>query len=543
VNGSSGNDAWNGQSSTYQSGITGPKKSIKNATGTITKYGTIKIANGVYSGIKNTNITITKSMTIIGQTMKGTIINGTNTNTIFLIKPGVILNLNNLTITNGVSKDSSGSITNLGTLTVSKCYFSYNKADIGGAILNHGNLKIDQTSFYKNHAVSGGAVFNNGILQLSDSAFIGNSGKDGGAIYSFEKSFNVTNCSFKNNYATGAGGAICKNGGIMNVNSTIFTGNSGFAGGALYSILNITNITLCKFSNNGKLADNTMGGGIYLYGGKMVVKYSTFISNIGSQGGAIENGDTMQVVGCIFLKNKASDVGGVIMNDYLTHLTVKSSTFLLNGGTSYGGNVLYNGGTANLHYNIIIATGSVIFDDGGVADVSYNWWGSNHPNFSSIILNMGGGKTTYKPWIYMTFKTVPAVIYVGSKGTKLVVSFNQVFNGKTLESIDPANGHIPDGTAVNFKAGYGNLKVWPEIGQTNNGIATAIFKSNILGKILLTANTDSQTLNSTVTVLPNKNTFNENNKTVGMQDTGLPIAPLALVAISLVAGLTYNKKR
>lgn len=316
VNGSSGNDAWNGQSSTYQSGITGPKKSIKNATGTITKYGTIKIAKGVYSGIKNTNITITKSMTIIGQTMKSTIINGTNTNTIFLIKPGVILNLNNLTITNGVSKDFSGSITNLGTLTISKCYFSYNKADIGSAIINHGNLKIDQTSFYENHAVSGGAVFNNGILQLSDSVFIGNYGKDGGAIYSLEKSFNVTNCSFKNNYATGAGGAICKNGGIMNVNSTIFTGNSGFAGGALYSILNITNITQCKFSNNGKMADNTMGGGIYLYGGKMVVKYSTFMGNIGSQGGAIENGDTMQIMGCKFIKNKAKDMGGVIMNSH-----------------------------------------------------------------------------------------------------------------------------------------------------------------------------------------------------------------------------------
>lgn len=537
VNGSSGNDAWNGQSSTYQSGITGPKKSIKNATGSINKYGTIKVANGVYSGIKNTNITITKSMTIIGQTMKGTIINGTNNNTIFFIEPGIILNLKNLTITNGVSK-GSGSINNQGTLTISKCYFSYNSANTGGAILNHGNLKIDQTSFYKNHAVSGGAVFNNGILGLNSSVFIGNSGKDGGAIYSLEKSVNVTNCSFKNNYATGAGGAICKNGGIMNVKFTIFTGNSGFAGGALYSIYSVTNIKNCVFSTNGKQADNTMGGGVYLYAGKMVIKDSTFTGNTGSQGAAIENGENMQVMGCKFIKNKAHDVGGVIMNDYLTHLTVKSSTFLSNGGTQYGGNVLYNGGTANLHYNRIIGSGSVIYNDGGIADVSYNWWGSNHPKFSKMMY--GKGKTTYKPWIYMTFKIVPSVIYLGSKG-KLVVSFNHVFNGKTIKSIDPANGHIPEGTSVNFKASYG--KVLPEIAQTTNGIATAIFKSNKTGKILLTANTDNKKLNLTVNVLPNKSsTFNDNNKTVGMQDTGLPIAPLALAAITMLAGLTYNKK-
>jgi len=538
VNGSSGNDAWNGQSSTYQSGIIGPKKSIKNATGTITKYGTIKIANGVYSGINNTNITITKSMNIIGQTMKGTIINGTNTNTIFLIKPGIGLTLSNLTISNGISTDSSGAINNQGNLKISKCNFSYNSANIGGAISNQGSLKIDQTSFYKNQAVSGGAIFNNGILLLSDSVFIANSGKDGGAIYSLEKSFNVTNCSFKNNYVTGAGGAICKNGGEMNIKFTLFTGNSGFAGGAVYSRLNTTNIKNCNFSKNGKLADNTMGGGIYLYSGHMVVMDSKFTGNIGSQGGAIENGASMRVIGCKFINNTATNVGGVIMNDYLTYLTVKSSTFLLNGGTSDDGNVLYNGGTANLHYNRIIGNDSVVRND-GTADVSYNWWGSNHPKFSSLII--GVGKTTYKPWIYMTFKTVPKVIYVNSKGSKLIVSFNQVFNGKTLKIIDPSNGHIPDGTIVNFNASYGNLKVQPKIAQTSNGIATAIFKSNNTGKVLLAANTDNQTLKATVNILPKKS--NEKNKTIGMQDTGLPMGPLAVAAISLVTGLTYRRRK
>ncbi len=62
-----GNDDWNGESPTYQSGIIGPKYSIKNATGTVNNNGQINIANGQYTGIDNTQITINKNMTINGE--------------------------------------------------------------------------------------------------------------------------------------------------------------------------------------------------------------------------------------------------------------------------------------------------------------------------------------------------------------------------------------------------------------------------------------------------------------------------------------------
>ena len=45
----SGNDAWNGQSATYEpTSNSGPKKTIKNAVGTVDNNGTIYIASGVY---------------------------------------------------------------------------------------------------------------------------------------------------------------------------------------------------------------------------------------------------------------------------------------------------------------------------------------------------------------------------------------------------------------------------------------------------------------------------------------------------------------
>ena len=64
VNGTSGNDDWDGQSAVFTSGTNGPKLSIKNATKTVNAGGTVKIANGQYTGVNNTQIIINKNMNI-----------------------------------------------------------------------------------------------------------------------------------------------------------------------------------------------------------------------------------------------------------------------------------------------------------------------------------------------------------------------------------------------------------------------------------------------------------------------------------------------
>ena len=149
VNGSSGNDSWNGQSATYQSGTTGPKKSIKNATGTVNKGGTINIANGLYQGSQNTEITILKSMIIKGQSTAGTVINGKNT-WILLVQPGATLKIANITLINAKYSFSSG-------------------------ILNEGNLNLDGCSFKANSAnSSAGAIFNLGKITIKNCYFSGN---------------------------------------------------------------------------------------------------------------------------------------------------------------------------------------------------------------------------------------------------------------------------------------------------------------------------------------------------------------------------------
>ena len=62
VNGSGGHDTSNGSSWLYA------KKSIKNATGTVTTNGQLIIANGIYTGTKQVNINT--NMTIKGQSTR-----------------------------------------------------------------------------------------------------------------------------------------------------------------------------------------------------------------------------------------------------------------------------------------------------------------------------------------------------------------------------------------------------------------------------------------------------------------------------------------
>jgi len=58
VNGTSGNDSWDGTSSIYVSDSVGPKKSISNGVQTVDTDGTVQIANGIY---QESSITISKN--------------------------------------------------------------------------------------------------------------------------------------------------------------------------------------------------------------------------------------------------------------------------------------------------------------------------------------------------------------------------------------------------------------------------------------------------------------------------------------------------
>lgn len=122
VNATGGNDANLGT-------IGSPYQTIGKGIRSVDENGIVHIADGNYSGAGNTRLVISQSMTIVGQSQKKTIINGTGTDYIFYVMaPDVTIA--NLTFTNATS-DNGGAICNYGTnLNVLNCTFTDNKAHL-----------------------------------------------------------------------------------------------------------------------------------------------------------------------------------------------------------------------------------------------------------------------------------------------------------------------------------------------------------------------------------------------------------------------------
>jgi len=244
VNGSSGLDTNDGYS------WSSPKLTIQNATGTVSSNGMVTIADGVYSGTGNTNITINRNMTIQGLSQTGTIINGTDTNWIFTIASGVNVTICNLTFTNGIASN-------------------------GGAILNHGILSISDCTFTENTATHwGGAIFSysNGyknVMSLTDCTFTKNNALDGGGAIAYLNTCNVTNCTFLYNSVTGA---------------------NSWCGGAIgaYSLSSST-VTGCTFVGNSvdPIPSSFGGGAIYVYNAALTAHFNRFYDNSARLGSAL----------------------------------------------------------------------------------------------------------------------------------------------------------------------------------------------------------------------------------------------------------------
>lgn len=324
VNNATGNDSWNGQSVTFNSSTgDGPKLSIKNATGSVDNNGLINIADGLYTGENNTNISISKNLTIIGQSQSGTIINAENMARIFSIQSDVTVTIKNLTLTGG-DANFAGAILNTGNLSIVNCTFTNSAADSAGAIGNQGVMDITGSTFQENTADAreyggfGGAIFNDnlGILTISHS-------------------------TFQQNTALAYGGAIV-NGGTLNILDTIFSNNN-----AAYFV----------------------GGAIYNYG-NLSVSESNFTSNYAPLGGAIfHQGDdsnpvSITVHSSTFSQNNAGEGGA----------------FYIYGG-DYNHNIIE---FCRIVENIATSGNAIAIPYGSV-NATRNWWGNNDPEFSSLI--------------------------------------------------------------------------------------------------------------------------------------------------------------
>ncbi|MDM8550173.1 choice-of-anchor Q domain-containing protein [Desulfobacterales bacterium HSG2] len=198
-----------------------------------------------------------------------------------------------------VSAGGGGIYSAGGTLTISGCTFTNNTVpgkSAGGGI----------------H--SGGGGYGEGTPLIMDNcAFTGNAAGIGGAIYGGYEELQITNCTFRENSATGVDEFFGQGGGLWGfgtLTNCIFSHNSAESrGGGMEGGADLTN---CIFTYNSAGA----GGGMFDTGWSTDLMNCTFNYNSAENGGGIVTSDRANLTNCTFSNNTADESGGGIYNRY-----------------------------------------------------------------------------------------------------------------------------------------------------------------------------------------------------------------------------------
>jgi hypothetical protein len=187
-----------------------PCKTIQNAINHSDGGDEIDLGPGTYIE----NVRVRQSVTIRGDAVTGSTVDGNAASSVFVVDNGVSATLDTLTITNGRALVPSGGL--------------------GGGILNKGTLAVTRCAITSNHAPQtivvsgpttttyfglGGGIYNLGNLTLINSTVNKNSADDVGGGIDNHGTANVVNCTIADNVLslTGGGGGGIFNDGILAV--------------------------------------------------------------------------------------------------------------------------------------------------------------------------------------------------------------------------------------------------------------------------------------------------------------------------------------
>ena len=143
-----------------------------------------------------------------------------------------------------------------------------NNTSYNSAFYFKGSGTLRDSTFRNNTVTSGSTIrtdaYSTGYFKIVNTLFEGNSGNNGGAVYGGH--LDITDSAFINNTATGNGGALAISiTGASNVKNSTFFGNSAANGGAIYLGSGVST-TVAFTLTNLTIAGNTAtghGGGIY----------------------------------------------------------------------------------------------------------------------------------------------------------------------------------------------------------------------------------------------------------------------------------------
>ena len=521
VNGTGGNDTANGY--TWETA----KLSIKNGVETVNSNGNVYIANGEYTGVNNTGLTISKNITITGQSENKTIINGEGKSQIFHVYPDDV------------------------------------------------NVTIQNLRFINGYSAAGGAIANDANCTIKGCTFTGNTATNyGGAIANFELNCIVENCTFISNNASSnkfGGGAICNVAGTMSINGCSFINNTAYyEGGA------ILNGVDC-IANFNRFYGNT-------------AKIGTAVGNYGKMNAENNwwgsNEDPQTILNLIMINSGSLSADHwVILSIYTNPKTInngKTSTILadlnhINGGGQLiagqipDGPITLNipwGSFTNPTINHSITTNTV---NGLLTSIFYANQGPIDPLYDPV-------KVTATADQYTTNNSESAYIKINKTSDIKIsetVNKNSPKVGETIQftvtvhnqGMDGANLQIKDIIPKMFKnivsktsQGTYTDSIWTfdlAPGETANLTLQGTVTSQMIGQeitntasILNSENSVSASISPETTIITVQKTIpatitiskaNSNVKTIPMQPTGAPLIPLIIGTLMTVAGIINSK--
>ncbi len=266
-------------------------------------------------------LSVTHDLIIIGPGSLFLELNGNDVQRIMNTAPGVLLQLERLTLSSGRAKDGAA-ILSQGGLWLSQILARWNTATVRGGAVFHGGgyLNIASSRFEHNDAgLVGGAVSSmSGSTIISLCEFEANSSGGGGGAVHIESNANpglLENSSFSGNTAQGAGGALLVSvGANIQLSRSTFDGNRSASSGG--GIANAGTLAILGSTISGNTADAT-GGGLW-NNATASCDYVTIARNDAANGGGIFDGNALQLRRTLIAENTAAnafDVAGDVTSN------------------------------------------------------------------------------------------------------------------------------------------------------------------------------------------------------------------------------------
>ena len=434
-----------------------PFKSLERAVKSSADDSTIYLNDGEYLGANNRNITINKTVTIIGKSKENTIINGESSARLFNITSTGKLTLINITFLNAHSTENGGAIySDGGEINIKNCIFKNSTADdTGGAIYNNlGNLNIEDSSFTNNSACNyGGVLYTLGTTSIKNSDFTHNiltSNWGVGACIVAAGKINLEGCLFSDCF-TGYAAAGLLNHGNATVNNCRFERLS-------------TDYTAGAISNHGYMLINNS-----YFGYNDVQYYAAAILDYAGDKTYAPGGPYVitEVYNTIFEKNHAGYHGAVSNNFPNTYLFMQNCALIDN------------------YLQLNQRYGDIALDDN--ATLQYCWWGSNEINpyyYSPHDGEKNPNKINASRWLVGKFTSNDNVIYA-NEVNRLTVSLKYYFNNETKE-IHEYDGEFDLPLDVTFYTDEGILATKKLV----NGVATFDFNAKDSGAVYAMINNE-----------------------------------------------------